>query len=289
MATSKKMQQVAEDFGYQLAFLKSDKELYSVFSKAVNGGWDAARFVAAVRATRWYKAHSESWRQNQQLRYSDPSTWEAKVNEQRASVRALAGSLGISVSVATINKLGVDAFMGGWSSEQLQRALTAAGKGALTGIGQAGSVEDSIRQTAYRNGVNVSDTWVKSWVTRVQNGQGTIENAQQALRETYGASVAPGFTKELAAGQDLYDLASPYMQTMAKTLEMNPGDVDLFDPTIRKALASSSDKDGQAGSVPLWQFERDLKKDKRWMATNNARDSVDNTVRSLGQIFGVGV
>ena len=277
MATSKKMQQVAEDFGYQLAFLKSDKELYSVFSKAVNGGWDAARFVAAVRATKWYKAHS------------DPSTWESKVNEQRASVRALAGSLGISVSVATINKLGVDAFMGGWSSEQLQRALTAAGKGALTGIGQAGSVEDSIRQTAYRNGVNVSDTWVKSWVTRVQNGQGTIENAQQALRETYGASVAPGFTKELAAGQDLYDLASPYMQTMAKTLEMNPGDVDLFDPTIRKALASSSDKDGQAGSVPLWQFERDLKKDKRWMATNNARDSVDNTVRSLGQIFGVGV
>lgn len=288
MATSKKMRAVAEDFGYALAFLKSDKELYKVFQKAVDGGWDANRFVAAVRATRWYKTHSETWRQNQQLRYSDPQTWENKIAEARAQVRSMAYAMGTKVSHAYLNALGVDAFQYGFSEEQIRQRLAQATKGQLTGFGTAGEVENAIRQTAYRNGVNVSDNWIKSWVTKVQAGHAGIEDAQQSLRETYGKSLAPGFQKELAAGQDLYDLASPYMQTMAKTLELNPSDIDLFDPTIRKALASSSDKDGQVGSVPLWQFERDLRKDKRWLSTNNARDAVDGAVRNLSQMFGVG-
>ena len=289
MATSAAMAKVAQDFGYQLAFLKSDKELYSVFTKAVNGKWDAARFVAAVRGTKWYKTHSETWRQNQQLRYTDPKSWEDKVNQSRASVRQMAGQLGVSLSASAINALGATAYQMGWTSEQIQQQLVAQGKGKITGLGTAGEVENAIRQTAYRNGVSVSDTWISSWVSRVQSGQGTVEDAQQQLRETYGKSVAPGFEKELAAGQDLYDLASPYMQTMAKTLELNPGDIDLFDPTIRKALASSSGADGQAGSVPLWQFERDLKKDQRWLATNGARDQLDQATRSLAQMFGKGV
>lgn len=289
MATSAAMKKVAEDFGYQIAFLKSNKELWSIFNKAVNGKWDASRFVAAVRGTAWYKAHSETFRQNAQLKFSDPATFKEKLGQQTASLRRVAGELGISLSNSQFASMANDALMLGWSDDQVRAALAGHYNRSATGTGIGGQVENALKQTAFRNGVNVSDGLIQAWSKRVALGTATVEDAQQAIRDTYAKSVAPGFEKELAAGQDLYDLASPYMQTMAKTLEINPGDIDLFDPTIRKALASSTDKDGQAGSVPLWQFERELKKDQRWLKTNNARDELDKQARNLAQMFGEGV
>lgn len=290
MPTSAAMSTLADQYGYQLAFLKSDKELYSVFQKAVDGKWDSTKFVAAVRNTKWYKAHSETWRTNQQLKYADPASYKAKLAQQTAAVRRLAGDLGVSIGDPTIALLAENAFMFGWDENQLRSSMAVYyTKQQPTGRGLSGEVEHALRQTAYRNGIRVSDSYIQGTAQQVALGKMTVENAQQMLRERYGASVAPGFAKEIAAGQDLYDLASPYMQTMARTLELNPSDIDLFDPTIRKALASSSDKDGQAGSIPLWQFEQQLKKDQRWLKTKGARDELDSVARNLSRMFGVGV
>jgi hypothetical protein len=289
MATSAAMKKVAEDFGYQIAFLRSNHELWSIFNQAVNGKWSAARFVAKVRGTRWYKTHSEVYRENSQLKYADPATFKQKLAQQTAALKRTAGELGIKLTTAQLNSMADDAVMLGWSDDQVRSALAGHYQTGMTGNGLGGQVENALRLTAFRNGINVSDGQIKSWAKQVALGTATIEDAQQSMRDRYASTVAPGFAKELGAGQDLYDLASPYMQTMAKTLEINPADVDLFDPTIRKALATSSDKDGAVGSVPLWQFERDLKKDQRWLKTNGARDELDKTARSLSQMFGQGV
>lgn len=287
-SNSAAMKQLAEDYGYELAFLKSDPELYRVFTRAVSGKWDATRFVAAVRATKWYKKHSETWRQGAQLKYTDPATYNAKLAETRASLNVLADQIGAPVPGKDMAKLAESALLFGWSTDQMRNQV-ARYTSVKYQAGEVGTNLQALKQTAFRNGVNFSDDYYNRVIRRVALGEITLENAQQAIRTGYAKAVAPGFEKELAAGQDLYDLASPYMQTMAKTLEMSPGDIDLFDPTIRKALASSNDKDGQAGSVPLWQFERELKKDQRWLKTNGARDELDRVGRSLSQAFGVGV
>lgn len=285
------MSKVAEDYGYQLAFLKSNSELYNVFKKAVNGGWDATRFVAAVRKTTWYRTHSEMWRNNQQLKYSDPRTYKEKLNASTAEVRSVAASMGLTLSSKTFDRLAMLAFQYAWTSTQIREQLAREMKpgNVSRSAGLVASTEDALFQTAWRNGVNVSNEFVTSWAKKIALGQATTENAQQWIRDHYAKSVAPGFAKQLEAGQDLYDLATPYMQSMAKTLELNPADIDLFDPKIRQALASSSNKDGQVGSVPLWQFEKELKQDPRWLKTNNARDQLDQTTRNLSKMFGVGV
>ena len=289
MATSAKMKEVAENFGYQIPFLKANNELWSIFNKAVNGAWSADRFVAAVRGTKWYKTHSETWRQSQQLRFSDPKTWSSNLDQTVAAVRRTAGQIGVSLTSAQYKSMAQDAMMMGWSDDQVRAALAGWITRAGTGYGEMGQVEQTLKNTAFRNGVNVSESYINDWAERVVTGQATVEDAAQSIREKFAKSLAPGFAKELDAGQDLADLASPWMQTMAKTLEINPADIDLFDPTIRKALATSADNDGEAGSIPLWQFERDLKKDQRWLKTNGARDELDKAARSLSQTFGVGV
>lgn len=283
------MQELADSYGYQLAFLKSDKELYSVFQKAVNGGWDATRFVSAVRATGWYKKTSESARNAQQLKYTDPATYNAKVTQALASVTRISGEIGSTLSLAGRRNIAASVVSLGWDDNQVREVLSKYTAGATQGA--AAQAKDQLKRTAYRNGVNVSDHWLDLWNKQITLGQATVEDAERQLRTHYAASLAPAFKKELEAGSDLADLASPYMQTMAKTLEINPAQVDLFDPTIRKALSGSADQNGKptGEAVPLWQFETSLRKDPRWMETNNARDAADKVTRSLGQMFGLGV
>jgi hypothetical protein len=283
MATA--AEQFAEDYGYQLAFLKSDPELYAVFQKAMAGKWDATRFVAAVKASRWYKTHGEAYRQNLALKTTDPATWGQRVNSQYHTIGDLAASLGAQLTTGTLRALSEQSILMGWNDNQIRQVLSShIKKGARAG--QAGTIAQKIKETAFRNGVNLSEGFIHSWQKQIAEGA-TIEQVQQGIRKTYGTRLAPGFAKELEAGMDLYDIASPYMQTMAQTLELNPSDVDLFDPTIRKALGTSSDADGKPGSVPLWEFEQQLRQDQRWMKTKNAQDSAMAAGHAVLKDFGL--
>ncbi len=82
------------------------------------------------------------------------------------------------------------------------------------------------------------------------------------------------------------DIAQPYIESMGRLLEVNPQDIDLNDPKIRQAL-SARNKDGQVGPKTVWEFENDLRKDPRWMQTNNARESMMSTGREVLSLMGL--
>ena len=280
-------QQLADDYGYQLAFLKSDPGLYKVFQQAVDGGWDATRFVAAVRNTTWYKTHSETYRNNSQLKYADPATFNSQLNQKIAELTQKMWAMGAGISNASMKKLATDALMFGYNDQQVTNLLSRSIRpNAVTGT--AGDVGVALRQTAYRNGITVSDSLIQNATAQIAQGKQTVEQVQQMLRVKYAAALAPGFKKELAAGMDLYDVASPYMQSMAKILELSPSSVDLFDPTIRKALSGATvDKKGDTTSVPLGEFERQLKSDPRWLKTKNAQDDLMGVTHGILQSLGL--
>jgi hypothetical protein len=273
VAKKTKAQKFSEDYGYALGFLKSDPELYKVFTQAMNGNWDSTRFVAAVKATKWYKTHGEAYRTNLAQKYTDPASYNQSVSGQRATLGALAHQMGVAIPGATMQKLAENAILFGWNADQIKNQL-ARYTSVKFAQGESGNIIQTLKATAYKNGVNVSDGYLNGVLRQVSLGNITLENAQQQIRSRYAKALAPGFAKELDAGMDLHDIASPYMQSMAQTLELNPADINLFDPTIRKALATSGSKDGKPGSTPLWEFEQGLRQDKRFMKTKQAQDSV---------------
>lgn len=275
-------QQFADNYGYQLAFLKSSPELYGVFQKAMSGNWDSTKFVAAVKDTNWYKTHGDAYRTNTSLKYSDPASYNQKLNSSLATTHDIAASMGASLSSAQLAKINEDSVLFGWNDAQIRDTMSHYINHVNgTSVGTAGDVRQSLQQTAFRNGINLSSGYIDTQAQAVARGDITIANAQQAIRSTYAKSIAPGFAKELDGGQDLYDLASPYMQTMAQTLELNPSSVTLFDPSIKKALATSTGKDGTATSVPLWQFQENLKQDPRYMQTTQAQNDVMATGKKV--------
>ena len=114
----------------------------------------------------------------------------------------------------------------------------------------------------------------------------TVQDAQNAIKKQAQA-MFPAWTKQLDAGQTVADLASPYMQSMAQILEVNPGSVNLFDPTIKKALQYKDPKTGATTSQPLWSFENTLRNDPRWKQTKNAQDSVMQNAHQVLSDFGL--
>lgn len=279
-------QKFAEDYGYQLAFLKSDNELYNIFQKAMKGDWDQTKFVAAVKNSKWYKTHGEAYRTNLSLKTTDPATYNQRVNSQRESIANMAHQMGSPVPGADMARLAEQSILMGWNDDQIRRQIARFTKVGYAG-GEAGNVLQQLRSAAYRNGVNVSDKFLQDQLQKVSAGITTIGAVQQQIRSTYGKTLAPGFAKELDSGVDLYDVASPYMQSMAQTLELSPSDIDLFDPTIRKALGSAGDKDGKPGSTPLWQFEQQLRQDPRYMKTQGAQNSVMATGKKVLEDMGL--
>ena len=272
-ASGAEAQKFAEDYGYQLAFLKSDKELYGIFLDAMNHDLDATKFIAKVKNSKWYKTHGETYRTNLAQRTTDPASYRDKAIAQQATVGDLARTMGADLTSQQLAKIADDSIMFGWNDNQLRNTLANYIKTSGTAQrGEAGHSVMEIMQTAWRNGVNLPRETANKYAVQIANGSLTVEDMQRRLRSS-AAGLAPGFAKELEGGMDLYDLATPYMQSMAQTLEMNPSDIDLFNPTIRKALGSSGDKDGKPGSTPLWQFEQELRQDPRYMKTQKAQDS----------------
>jgi hypothetical protein len=83
----------------------------------------------------------------------------------------------------------------------------------------------------------------------------------------------------MADGTDLETIYAPYKNVMYQTLELNPDAINLNDSTLRSAI-------GPNGEMPIYDFQRALRKDPRWQYTNNAREDVSNSVTKVLQDFG---
>lgn len=266
--------------------LRSDPSLKKLFDQAVAQTWEPARFVAELRKTSWFKTHSEAMRRAQLQRQTDPRTWEANLNQARASIRDMAVKMGAQLSDATLNRIATNVLNYGWNDSQIQDTLAGSIKmGAQdTYGGQAAVNADQLKQYAYNNGVKIGDKQLRDWVVRIGAGE-DIAGFQEYIKNT-AKGAFPGYEQQLDAGMNVRDIADPYIQQMAHTLELSPDSIDLFDPTIRKTL-QTTDAQGKLVQKPLWQFEREMKQDPRWLQTKNARQELDGIGHSILQKWGV--
>ena len=151
--------------------------------------------------------------------------------------------------------------------------------GAYTG--KAGTVMADLAKTALANGLDLNKTFgnqIQGWLTDINKGE-PIDNIKQKIREVAKIGMPDNVKKLIDNGVDLQSIYDPYRQTMASVLELNPDSITLSDPTLRAAIT------GQ-GEVPLYDFERALRKDNRWQYTNQAHQEVSGAVQKVLQDFG---
>jgi hypothetical protein len=280
------MGELAAQYGYAAAFFKSDAELKKLIEQAVKGQWSTAKFQAKFQATKWYRSNSASTRTWLELEARDPKEASRRLAEQQRAIRSQANQLGISLSSGRVKKMARDALLMGWSDQLITDAIAnefdyEPGRTS----GQTATLETFIKGTAADYAVRVSDGRVGNWLGKALRGDWDEDNIADMIRDQ-ARSRYPGLVEQIDKGLTVADVAEPYRQSYSTLLETGFDSVDLFDPLIQKALQGTRSGTSKAGEPPevqnLYDFERGLRQDARWMHTNNARKSVmDSTIGVL--------
>ena len=199
-------------------------------------------------------------------------TGKAQVyNNLLRSVRRAAVQMGVSLTDAQIKTISSRAQTEGWDAATIGENIASIGN--VSGkLGQSAETIDKLKSFAYDYGVSYDDGWYQQATASILEGKSTEENFEQQIKDMAKSRYA-GFVTQIDAGLAPRQIASPYIQTMASLLELDPNSIGLNDPTVSKALTSLDDK-GMPSPTPLWKFEQEILKDPRIATTKFAERNI---------------
>jgi hypothetical protein len=271
-----------------VSIIKRFKDLYASKGKvATLSDWkDALNYTAAVNTdnpsqTLWETAESMI-ANGAGSTGTGPSAKELK--NKKEAVKLLATELGVELTDGQINSLGYDYANGNIDATTVKSRIASTGNINFA-TGEAAKTIDSLKATAASYGVSYDPSWYTQSAKDILTGKVDNDTLAQQLKEL-AKSRYPSLTKQIDAGYTVKQIASPYLQSMANILEINPNDITMEDPTIKQAFTSLN-ADGQPSTKALWQFEQDLKQDSRWKFTKNAQTDLMGTAHKVLQDFGL--
>jgi hypothetical protein len=209
----------------------------------------------------------------------------AKVNVGNIlrSIQRSAVQRGISLSKNQEKSLLNQAISQGWDSATLQENIARVGSVGETG--ESAQTVDALRQFATAYGVEYNPSWYQNAAKLVLGGQATLDQFQNEIK-TIAKSKYTNYGDLIDQGMSPSDIASPYMQLMANTLELDPTLVSLTNPVIEDALTRMGE-DGKPKPMSLQEFKIQLKKDPLYAKTQQGQREYLGTGIKILQDFGL--
>lgn len=289
------LEDMAARFGLSADVLRHNSEIKKLVQRGIKEGWDGTLFSAYLKNTKWWRTTNDSTRKFFLMMYEDPATYKQKWGENQFAVNQLAVQVGLGNQIdgkGNSSKTLIAAIMhkmrDGWTDARL-KAYFGAQVGMHDGqmYGEAGEAYDQLFNLAYANGVVWSKDWFQRNVRYIVSGKTSLEAVQAQLRSAAAAKYS-AFSDQIKAGQNVMDLAQPYINAVSQILELPQTDVDLTNKYVNKAMTAKQAPGMQPGQqYPLWQFENDLRSDPMWKQTNNARESMFSVAHQVAKDFGL--
>jgi hypothetical protein len=145
-----------------------------------------------------------------------------------------------------------------WDSATLQENI--ARVGAVGETGESAQIIDNLRQFATAYGVEYNPAWYENAARLVLGGKTTVDQFQNEIKNISKTKYL-NYTDLIDQGMSPTDIASPYMQVMANTLDLDPTLVSLTNPVIENALTRIGE-DGKPRPMGLQEFKTMLKTDR---------------------------
>ena len=136
-----------------------------------------------------------------------------------------------------------------------------------------------IKDFAKSNLLSLSDVQVNNFLADLKAGQ-SLDTINKRIRSIASMGMPDSIKEMVASGVDLETIYQPYKNRMASILEVNPETININDATLRSAI-------GPDKEMPLYEFEKALRKDSRWQYTNNAKQEVSNVALRVLKDFGL--
>lgn len=280
-------EEMASNYGWSFGFLNSEPELKKIFDQAVTGTWTSDKFKAEVRNTNWWKTNSDTRRQAQVMKKTDPASWNAAVAAEVVKVQQLAAEMGAAVPPAKLKQIAQNSIELGMDENLLRNALggyITFTKDATAG-GEAGAWMYAMRQYASNMGVELSDDALKNHAQRVVRRVASSQEFEDHIRQQ-AKSLLPGYADAIDAGSTVREIADPYVQLMSQELQLPYGSIKLDDPIIKRALNGMS-ADGKPTGISVADFQTQLRNDPRWAQTSNAQNGAMATANAVLKDMGL--
>jgi hypothetical protein len=239
---------------------QSDKKLYEDAIAAA--GNDAAK-LAEVEAT---------------------TTYGRGLKDLRDAIETARLASGAELTDIEINTLAQEAYDKGLDRERnsFNAFLDSKFKFSATGAkGKAGEQLADLQAVAAANGLDLQKafgTQLPSWFAAINKGE-SIDTYKKMIRDVAKIGMPQNIASMLDNGVDLDAIYSPYKNVMASVLEINPQSITLNDPLLRSAITGEKE-------LPIYEFQRQLRKDSRWQYTNQAKEEVSDVALKVLRDFG---
>jgi len=206
------------------------------------------------------------------------------IKAKKESVRLLATQLGVTLTDNQINDLAYRFANGELDSTTINFRIAKIGEIDFA-AGEAANTINDLKTKAAEYGILYSPDWYTKSTRKVLTGEIDQDTIDQQIRDL-AKSQFPTLSAQIDEGYTVKQIASPYIQSMAAILEIDPTTIGLQDLSIKQAL-TGVDMDGKPTTKPLWLFEQDLRKDPRWNYTKNAQEATMGVARRVLQDFGL--
>lgn len=261
-------------------------EIRDVLLDEARKGGDEQELLARLEGTQWWKDHSATTRNFLALKATDPAEAEAEIQRKMADIRGSYGfdNLGSDVSLRAIAEA---ALTYGWNEQQIKDNLAGHQEYDLAHTGlKTGSVNEveavKLQQMATAEYFVPMDTQTaQKWAVDIYEGKQTEDSYREYL-SNIAAARFPGL-KEQGITPGMY--MAPIVNTIANTLEIQPGDINLADPKY-SAILSVQDPNGQVRPMNLSEAQRWARSQPGFLATQNAKDTAASFSETLAQTFG---
>lgn len=137
----------------------------------------------------------------------------------------------------------------------------------------------AIRKFTSDYGVVIPDADIRTFAIASIRDKTGLDNAQNRIVSIAKAAY-PALIPYIDQGLSVRDVASQYIAKKASVLELSPDAVSLNDEDIKSVLQGEKLR-------PLFDFERDLRKNPLWQYTNNAREEASGFASMVLKDFGL--
>lgn len=287
--------ELAAQYQSAVGIIYTVPELQGLFEQALDQEWSPAQMQASIQNSEWFRNNDQYARTAWARETLGGADWQANLSEARKAVQIAAAQIGSDVTDEELNALAKRYVYEGWGESTRRGMMMEALSGEITFLrdqrgqtsmsGTSGTLADNLRNLARANGVSFSDNWYESAARSVASGRSQQTDWERDVRKQ-AASLYPVYSQKIEQGLNVYDLASPYINTMAQELELDPNQITLNDPYIRSALGGMNDN-GDFTSMGLWDFQKKLRNDPRWENTSKAQNEVTSVTGRVMQMFGL--
>jgi hypothetical protein len=277
---------VMENYGWMAYFLK-DGELGPILLKAGYGQWDAAKVEGAIKNTNWWRSKNDAQRKYAMLEAEDPTELIRQRQHKTAIVNDAAHRLGIGGDF-DIGQFADDAMEFGWSDEQIMDMLSwSISMDDTKKPGQVATWFGEMKAMAAQYYIRIADSDLLADAQRIARGERTVEDMEAYYRQL--AKQKFGYLAEtLDQGVTVAQYFAPHRAELANILEVGEDSIDLMNDQRYHSVLYQADPnaDGRQRAMTLAEVGEFARKDERWKATSNARETSASMVSALTEVFG---